>query len=94
MGKFNHAAGLLSNILVQLSREPQESPLRKEFTGTVYDRFLRIRNLLELEEGKETVESEFREAVYLNPCSVFISDGFCLQIKASTLWTWSIGKLP
>jgi hypothetical protein len=50
--------------------------------------------LLELEEEKETMESEFREAVYLNSFSVLILDGFCLQINTNTLWTWSTGKFP
>jgi hypothetical protein len=84
MGKFNHAARLLSDILVHLSQERQRSLFRKEFTQSVYDRFFRLRNLLELEERTETVESESCGAVYLNSLHGLILDGFCLQFNTNS----------
>jgi hypothetical protein len=66
MGNFNHATGMLNSILIQLSQIPRLS-LNKQFTQSVYDRFLR--GLILLDEGKWTVDLESHGEVYLSSIS-------------------------
>jgi hypothetical protein len=96
IGKFNRAASILSNIRIHISRESQKLLFRKDFALLVYDRFLRIMGLLEIEpeERNGTVEWESRGAVCPTFLHGLISDGFCLQTATNTLWSWSINKSP
>jgi hypothetical protein len=66
MGKYNHATSMLSSILIQVSQIPHLS-LNKQFTQSVYDRFLQ--GLILLDDGKWTVELDSDEEVYLSSIS-------------------------
>jgi hypothetical protein len=64
VGKFDHVAGVLSSLLIQLSRMSLPLPLSEQVGQSICERFLWGMSLLD--EGKWKVELQSQREVYLS----------------------------